>query len=297
MDKKIIFQVDSKEVIETLKFDNYCIEYNDKLNFIDNNLCVIYFSSNEIYYPNTSESFNYFIKTRDKFEWKQNKFPNARKHIFLRDLQKQWYLCGINNTLNNPIQLLNFLRMETYGYRIIAIGSSAGGFAALLFGSLLNCERVYAFNAQLNLNITMNNSNLYIDPILFAKKNDPIFNIYYNLSNILNDKTSYYYFQSFYSKIDVEQFNGITLEAQKKLKTIRFKTSNHGFPFLRFNLLKVLQFSNIKLNQYVDKIIHPIFFSIQLIGLFPTIFYLFKTLITRLKKKKLEYILNKSYTK
>jgi hypothetical protein len=297
MDKKIIFQVDSKDVIEALKFDNYYIEYNDKLKFNDNNLCVIYFSSNEIYYPNTSYSFNYFINTRDKFEWKQNKYPNARKHIFLRDLQKQWYLCGINDTLNTPIHVLNFLKNETVGYRIITIGSSAGGYAALLFGSLLECERVYAFNSQLNLNITINNSNFYIDPILFAKKNDPKTNIYYDLTNILNEKTTYYYFQSFYSSIDVAQFKGISIEAQKKLRTIRFKTSNHGFPFLRINLKNVLQFSHNQLNQYVNLTIHPISFSFKLIGFYPTLIFLIKALVTRVKKKKLESILNKSYIK
>jgi len=68
MDKDIIFQVDSQDVIGAFNLDNYYIEYNEEVDLLDNNLCVIYFSSNEIYYPNTTESFNYFIKKRDKFK-------------------------------------------------------------------------------------------------------------------------------------------------------------------------------------------------------------------------------------
>lgn len=96
--KNNIFQIDSKCVIEAFKEDNYSIEYAEEIDLIENDLCVIYFSSNEIYYPNTLESFEYSILKNDKYEWKQNKFSNAKKHIFLRDLHKQWYLSGINAT-------------------------------------------------------------------------------------------------------------------------------------------------------------------------------------------------------
>jgi hypothetical protein len=180
----MIFQIDSKVVKEAFNLNNYYIEYNDESISVENDLCVIYFSSNEIYYPNTFNSFEYSIIKRDKYEWKRNKFEKARKHIFLRDLHKQWYLTGINNTLNNPIKVLEFLRNETQGYRIITTGSSAGGYAALLFGSLIKCERIYAFNAQLNLKVIIKNSNPLIDPILFSLQNDINWNSYFDLSNL-----------------------------------------------------------------------------------------------------------------
>ena len=161
---------------------------------------------------------------RDKYEWKRNKFTNAKKHIFLRDLHKQWYLSGINETLNDPLKVLNFLKIETAGYRIITIGSSAGGYAALLFRSLLECERIYAFNAQLNLKVTMRNTNSLIHPILFAKQDNKNFARFYDLSNFLTSKSDNYYFQSCYAKMDKEEFDGISKEAQNSLKTIRFQT-------------------------------------------------------------------------
>ena len=93
----------------------------------------------------------------------------------------------------------------------------------------------------------MKNSSPLIDPILFAKHENLDFSQFYDLSNFLTEKTDNYYFQSSKSKIDVEQFNGIKIEVQNKLKIIRFQTSNHGFPFLRINLKNVLAFSKDEL--------------------------------------------------
>ncbi len=287
-EKQLIFQIDSPAVIEAFKADNYSIEYTDETDQTESDLCVLYFSSNEIYYPNTLSSFNYSIIQRDKYEWKRNKFPKAKKHIFIRDIHKQWYLSGINDTLDNPKKLLDFLRKETEGYRTITIGSSAGGYGALLFGSMLECERIYAFNAQLNLTVTMQNSNALTDPVLFEKVNDVNCKAYYDLSNFISPITDNYYFQSCQSQMDIEQYEAISLEAQNNLKIIRLQTANHGFPFLRINLPYVLAFSPKELDQFVNKTFHPITFSIRLIGVVSTISFVLKALNDRYKKKRLE---------
>lgn len=295
-EKQLIFQIDSSAVKEAFKADNYSIEYTDETTYIENDLCVLYFSSNEIYYPNTLNSFNYSIIQRDKYEWKRNKFPKAKKHIFIRDIHKQWYLSGINSTLDNPVKLLDFLKKETAGYRIITMGSSAGGYGALLYGSLLKCERIYAFNAQLNLNITMRNSNSVTDPILFEKANDDTWKDYFDLSNFISPTTDNFYFQSCRSKMDVDQYEAISKEAQNNLKIIRLQTSNHGFPFLRINLPYVLAFTPKEIAQYVNKNFHPILFSIRLIGIIPTFSFVLKALKDRYQKKRLEASLKTKLT-
>jgi hypothetical protein len=295
-ESQLIFQIDSPAVIEAFKADNYSIEYTAETAHVEKDLCVLYFSSNEIYYPNTLDSFNYSIIQRDKYEWKRNKFPRANKHIFLRDIHKQWYLSGINTTLDNPQKLLDFLRKETVGYRIITMGSSAGGYGALLFGSLLKCERIYAFNAQLNLKVTMQNSNALTDPILFEKANDVNWTAYYDLSNFISPTIDNFYFQSCHSKMDIEQYEAISIEAKKNLKIIRLQTSNHGFPFLRINLPYVLAFTPKELAQYVNKTFHPILFSIRLIGVIPTIIFILKALKDRYQKKRLEASLKTKLT-
>jgi hypothetical protein len=285
--KQMIFQVDSPEVLNGFDTDNYSIEYSENKE-AQKDFCVIYFSSNEIYYPNTSQAFEYSILKRDKYEWQRNRLPQAHKHIFIRDIRKQWYIGGINSRMDNPLKLTEFLKKETDGFRVFCVGSSAGGFAAILFGSLLKVDRVYAFNAQLNLNVTLERSDSNTDPILHEKATDNEYNIFYDVSKELNQHTDYYYFQSCHSEIDTEQYNNISPKAQEQLSIIRFKTSNHGFPFLRVNLPYVLAFDKIKLNSFVDKTYHPLRFSINLIGVKSTLQFVFKAVWDRYNKKRLE---------
>ena len=286
-EKPFIFQVDSPAVLKTFDTDNYCIEYNNSVN-CDANLCIIYFSSNEIYHPNTLKSFEYSIIERDKYEWKKNRHAAAKKHIFIRDIRKQWYIGGINSKLDTPLKLAEFLKSETKGYKVYTIGSSAGGFAAILFSSLLDVNRVYAFNAQLNLKVTMQNSNSFVDPILFEKVNDVELKPYFDLSNFIKNGIDYYYFQSCNSKMDVEQYNAISTNSQKNLKIIRFKTSNHGFPFLRINLPRILSFDKNKLDTLVNQTFGLMLFSIRLVGFWATISFVIKALIDRYNKKRIE---------
>jgi hypothetical protein len=290
MDKKepFIFQIDSPAVLKAFDSTNYCIEYNNTAKDCDSNLCVIYFSSNEIYYPNTLKSFDYSIIDRDKYEWKKNRFPNAGKHIFVRDIRKQWYIGGVNSKLDSPLKLAEFLKSETIGFKVYTIGSSAGGFAAILFGSLLKVNRVYAFNSQLNLGVTIQSSSALVDPILFEKVNDAAVKSYYDLSNFITDGVDYYYFQSCHSKMDINQYNSISRQSKNYLRIIRFNTSNHGFPFLRINLPYILAFDKRDLDALVNKTFHLIGFSIRLIGVKATIQFVVKAVIDRYHKKRIE---------
>ena len=111
-------------------------------------ICVVYFSSHNIYYPNTEEVFRKKIIEKDAYEWYSTRIEAGHKHIFIRDIQKQWYIQGINKRINSPEKLLDFLKKECEGYRIITVGSSAGGYAAVLYGSQLGAEKVFSFNGQ-----------------------------------------------------------------------------------------------------------------------------------------------------
>jgi hypothetical protein len=294
MDKNepFIFQIDSPAVLKAFDTDNYCIEYNTGKD-CDSNLCVIYFSSNEIYFPNTLKSFNYSIIERDKYEWKKNRLSNAGKHIFIRDIRKQWYIGGINSTLYTALKLADFLKSETTGYKVYTIGSSAGGFAAILFGSLLKVNRVYAFNSQLNLLVTMQSSSSLVDPILFDKVKDKEIQTFFDLSNFITDGVDYYYFQSCHSKMDIMQYKSVNRLAKTKIKIIRFKTSNHGFPFLRINLPYILAFDKNSLDALANRTFHLIPFSIRLIGFTATIRFVLKAIVDRYQKKRIEASLKK----
>ena len=89
---------------------NFLIEYNE--NIVQKKICAIYFSSNDIYYPNDENTFRKKIVEKNFYEWYNTRIENAHKHIFIRDIHKQWYLSGINAEVNTPEKLLNF-----YGLR------------------------------------------------------------------------------------------------------------------------------------------------------------------------------------
>lgn len=76
-----VFQVDSPIVKETYSTnDNYLIEYDDTIENKD--CCAIYFSSNDVYFPNTEEVFLKRIKERNAYEWYGTRIKKAYKHIF-----------------------------------------------------------------------------------------------------------------------------------------------------------------------------------------------------------------------
>ena len=255
--RTLVFQVDSEIVKKQRKQSNYRIEYNQEN---AKNVCAIYFGSNDIYFPNTEASFKYSIIEANRYEWVHQKIAGVKKHIFLRDIYKQWYLAGINDEINTPEKLFDWLRIQTDGYKIYTVGSSAGGYAAILYGALLNADKVYAFNPQLELNSLLETSE-EINP-----------NIFYFVSiDSPCDKTQYQHLQE-------NAGNGI-------LKTIRFKSSHHGIPFPKIALKKVL---NSKIQDLINdarRVHNPIIYSINKVGLYTTITGLIKQISTLFFKK------------
>jgi len=262
-----VFQADSDIVNNFYENDpNYIIEYNDLNN---RDYCIIYFSSNDLYYPNSDIAFTESVKNKNRFEWYKNRIDYGHKHIFIRDIKKQWYLAGINVNLDNPIKLLEFLRHETKGYKVILVGSSAGGFIATIFGQQLSAERIYSFNGQFEIRTLLEKPKAStVDPILFRKKNDPEIMPYYDTLNFITNPGSIYYFHSSKCLWDIEQYNHLR---GLKINKISFKTGNHGIPFLKSNLPVVLNLSKEELKGLVGKNMHPLFFSLKMVGLAKTI--------------------------
>lgn len=105
------------------ELDNYKIEYTG-----EGRECVaVYLTSNALFYPHTAEKFNEAVIERDRYEWTRLKIRRAQKHIFVRDIYKQWYASGINSTINSIDKLTEWLRKETSGYNSLIINGSSGG--------------------------------------------------------------------------------------------------------------------------------------------------------------------------
>lgn len=275
------FQTDS-EIVKSIynNEDNYLIQFNEE--YKETNKCVIYFSSNDIYFPNQEKAFTEKIIDKNFFEWYGTRIKYAHKHILIRDVFKQWYLSGINKQINTPEKLVEFLKIETQGYEVVSIGSSAGGYASVLYGSLLNAKRAIVFNAQFEIKTLLWSSNQEKDPLIFRYQELPV-SKYYDLKPLINKNLEIFYFTSANSKWDSEQCEHI--QELDNVKTISFNTNHHGIPFLKSALETVINLDDIKLKKFTKSQNNPIWFTIAMIGLINTLKGAKKQLLYKYKKK------------
>ena len=264
-----MFQINS-EIVRSVYINqqNYKIEYN---NSCKKNICAIYFSSNDIYYPNNEEIFRKRIVEKNFFEWYNTRI-NARKHIFLRDIFKQWYLEGINAELDSPEKIFEWLKRETEGYEVVTVGSSAGGYSAVLYGSLLKAQKVIAFNAQFSLKAIADDSGEKCNPLVYKYKNTDR-SKYFELKDKISDSVNYFYFLSVGCENDMLQATKLFTPPipPKSFNCLRFKTAHHGIPFLKVALVKVRNMGEKDLKGFSKKKNHPIWFTIRMVGVRKTI--------------------------
>lgn len=215
--------------------------------------CYIYFSGNGIYDPDTLEAFNKTIVKEDRYEWKRWK-ADSKRIIFVRDIYKEWYFEGINEECNTIDKVYELLKTLTAGYKVITVGSSAGGYAAVLFGIMLKAERVFAFSAQFDLTEWLEKRNLLISrPFLQQEQ-------YINIKSLLqNSNVEIYYFFPAYVKAD-----NIQAEIVKNMKNVHsfgVKSKLHGKALYPNSIPDVLSFDMEKLEnlekKYQNKVVSP----------------------------------------
>ncbi|MEM9829421.1 MAG: hypothetical protein AAF944_02225 [Bacteroidota bacterium] len=71
--------------------------------------------------------------------------------IFLRDFSQAWYQKGVDRSINDVDRVIHFLtnsiRKNQYK-KVCFLGNSMGAYAAILFGTMLNVDRVISFAPQ-----------------------------------------------------------------------------------------------------------------------------------------------------
>jgi hypothetical protein len=280
-----VFQTDSEPVLKVFKESkNFLIEHFkiDSKVKCDEPVCAIYFSSHNIYFPNTSEAFEEQLIKKNRFEWYGTRVNRASKHIFLRDIKKQWYLNGINHEINSVERLLEFLKEVTKGFKIITIGSSAGGYAAVLFGQLLSAQSIFAFNGQFQLLDLLETTNEKINPILFRNVNNPEIAQYFSLKEFIINPFSIFYFCSKNSPWDFYQYNHVSF---LEINFILIKSSHHGIPFLKSSLPKLINLNNELLSILSRKEYTYLSFSLKIEGFFTFLLNFLYFIIDYFKKK------------
>lgn len=90
------------------------------------------------------------------FEFKGIAKEIEAKFIYVRDVSQTWYQGlhpgvggGVYKLKNRLVEIIN----ENKGHRLVCIGNSMGGYAALVFGSLLSADRVLSFAPQTFINV------------------------------------------------------------------------------------------------------------------------------------------------
>lgn len=262
-----IFQIDSEIVQKARTFENYLI-IEDERSENEEVVCAVYFASNYIYYPNTEESFKKSIFEKNRYEWWNLKHPKANKHIFIRDVYKQWYIHGINNDINSIPKMKDFLKKEIDNNKSIFIGSSAGGYMAVLLGSMVGASKIYNFNGQFFLTDLLETSKESVDPLIFREQNNSEINKYYNIKSYIKKPSNIFYFHSSKSSWDVRQYAAVKDLA---LNVINVNTDVHGIPLLKNNLAKVFRLSDNELIDLTKKRLNPILFSVKIVGFYKTL--------------------------
>jgi len=130
--------------------------------------------------------------------------------IFLRDFEKSWYHLGVNTAGGNIDEVAEFLKKTAKEYgTVITWGNSMGGYASILFGSLINADMCFAFVPQTF--IDEKNRRIFGDRD--NKQKSKICTIsttpqYFDLKNYLNtkitnlEKTKFYVFYSIENRLD-----------------------------------------------------------------------------------------------
>lgn len=188
--------------------------YDDALNYINEqeklpiDYCKIGDNSKNLIVSFSSFGKRFYQRKSSllKLKYERNDFD-----ILYIKKPRTWYLGGISGVGKNINHTIAFLRKEFAKYdKVVCVGISMGGYASILFGSLLNVDYVIANGPQTDLDYTINNcipardeskkhhyhckaENLYEARLGLSKIIDfKSFEKYKNLNKFINNSTIYY---------------------------------------------------------------------------------------------------------
>lgn len=235
-------------VREIYKRENYQIWDRDG----DGRECLILFSGNGLFYPNTEETFSDIIIKKDRYEYrnlaKSKYLKRFQRIIFVRDIYKQWYVTGINEKCPDVVSTAELLRAKTEGYRVTTAGNSAGGYAAVLFGILLSAERIFTFSGQWD--ITGSKSAPFVE----RYKTDQNRSCFYDLRLLLQNrdiKAKIYYFWP--DENEKDRYQSGLVKDISKIRAFEFRSKKHERTVFPFQIPSLLSMKEADLESLYDK--------------------------------------------
>lgn len=239
--------------------------------------CYVFFSSNSLYFPNSDKAFEHTIIANNRFEWKKNIPSNAQRAIFVRDVYKQWYLDGISEQRNSIDALCDLIREQAEGNDIVCVGSSAGGYAAALIGSLVGAKCSFVFSGQFSLERILKDpvSRLRND-IVVKHENNPAYRKFYDIRGIVEEShVPVFYIYPAHCQLDITQSQ--LVNQVPNIHPIRLAGSSHGQTCYLINLVPLISMGVDEMLEFQrslgDRVIHPFRFSSRLSGTAATLKY------------------------
>lgn len=247
--------------------------------------CVLYCSSNDIWYPNEVSAFKHSFFENDYYEWTSIDCKIAIKEIYVRDIYKSWYVTGINSRINSIEKLIVFLKEEIGELPLICVGSSSGGYLAVLLACLLHASHALCFSAQFNLD---NKHVMDENPFLQKYKIEYMKSKYYDLLPFIKDTTvPIYYICPIGVDNDKEQC--VYVEHLSNVKIVRFQSRHHGVVLYKTALSELISKENEKLKEWYlmhnSKCHSPIKVSLEMAGFHQTMRDLYRRGVKYMKRK------------
>ena len=270
--------------------------YEQKNYYIEYTTCkepraIVFFSGNGIFYPNDVETFTNTIIRKNRYEWQS--IANSRKIrsnyakiIFVRDIYKQWYVAGINYKLDSVEAVIEFVRSETSGYKLTTCGNSAGGYMAILVGTILKAEKIFSFSGQFSIENQVEKA-----PLLLKYKDDCSRNRYFSTNRYISDMTKtgggVYHFYPAKCEWDIEQLT--TVDDVTQILTFAMDCKEHGKTvdpncykyILTMNTASLKKFAE----QYRDKLIDPDDLYRQIVPIYERIYIYIKQSVRKILRR------------
>lgn len=169
-------------------------------------ICLIFCSGNGLY-ANELGAYKEAMICNDRYEWAHvaaEMIHYVKKIVFVRDIRKNFYVTGINHKINCIDKLIEMLKDQCMGYKIITIGNSAGGYIASIIGVKLHAQTVFNFSGQWNLYGLGSVINNF--PFLIKFAHSEIHNKYYDITQLVNHcDVPIFYFYPQESEQDIRQ--------------------------------------------------------------------------------------------
>lgn len=247
--KQLLLSEDNSLLSEVYRGDNCKVIEG----LADNGKCVIFFSGNALFYPNTESAFRETVIERDRYEWTGVSSVlkgYVSRIILVRDIRKCWYTFGISEEYDTVQKTVEMLRELCSGYDIYTYGNSAGGYMAVLAGISLGAKAVFNWGGQIDLH----GKNIYLEENDFIKAaiKDPEKTDKLDLKNILRDNTvPVYSFYAAKNDLDIDELK--ELKDAKNVNIIRFDSDRHGQGFERDVYINLMQLDEKGLNAVFEK--------------------------------------------